>query len=101
MTATYGKLMACLDQHVARYRLIDHPPEEQTHRLIQGGWAAMNTNAYSEPVLWRKSPVPHHATWCSSVKAEATIEFGCFRMLKHEFNGTRRGGFGRHRCKRM
>ena len=41
----------------------------------------MNTNAYSEPVLWRKSPVPHHATWWSSVRAEASIEFGRFRVL--------------------
>ena len=41
----------------------------------------MNTNAYSEPVPWRKTPVPHHATWWSSVSAEETIEFGRFRML--------------------
>ena len=41
----------------------------------------MNTNAYSEPVLWRKSPVPHHATGWSSVRAEASIEFGRFRVL--------------------
>ena len=41
----------------------------------------MNTNAYSEPVLWRKSPLPHHATWWSSVRAEAAIEFGRFRVL--------------------
>jgi DNA-binding winged helix-turn-helix (wHTH) protein len=41
----------------------------------------MNRNAYSEPVLWRKSPVPHHATWWSSVRAEASIEFGRFRVL--------------------
>jgi DNA-binding winged helix-turn-helix (wHTH) protein len=42
---------------------------------------AMNTNAYPEPVLWRKSPLPHHATWWSSVSAEAAIEFGRFRVL--------------------
>ena len=42
----------------------------------------MNTNAYHpEPVLWRKSPLPHHATWWSSVRAEASIEFGRFRVL--------------------
>src|ERR1700730_11375484 len=41
----------------------------------------MNTNAYPEPVLLRKSPVPHHATWWSSVRAEAAIEFGRFRVL--------------------
>ena len=41
----------------------------------------MNTNAYPEPVLLRKSPVPHHATWWSSVRAEASIEFGRFRVL--------------------
>ena len=41
----------------------------------------MNTNADPEPILWRKSPVPHHATWWSSVRAEAAIEFGRFRVL--------------------
>jgi DNA-binding winged helix-turn-helix (wHTH) protein len=41
----------------------------------------MNTNDYPEPVLWRKSPLPHHATWWSSVSAEAAIEFGRFRVL--------------------
>src|SRR5260370_30616505 len=41
----------------------------------------MNTNAYPEPVLWRKSPAPHHATWWSAVRAEAAIEFGRFRVL--------------------
>ena len=41
----------------------------------------MNTNAYPEPVLWRKSPLPHHATWWSSVSGEAAIEFGRFRVL--------------------
>jgi len=41
----------------------------------------MNTNAYPEPVRWRKSPLPHHATWWSSVRAEAAIEFGRFRVL--------------------
>ena len=41
----------------------------------------MNTNAYSEPVIWRKCPVPHHATWWSSVSADAAIEFGRFRVL--------------------
>jgi DNA-binding winged helix-turn-helix (wHTH) protein len=38
----------------------------------------MNTNTYSE---WRKSSLPHHATWWSSVRAEAAIEFGRFRVL--------------------
>jgi DNA-binding winged helix-turn-helix (wHTH) protein len=41
----------------------------------------MNTNAYSEPVLWPKSPLPHHATSRTSVGAEAAIEFGRFRVL--------------------
>ena len=41
----------------------------------------MNTNAHSEPVLWRKSPVPHHGTSWTSVSAEAAIEFGRFRVL--------------------
>ena len=41
----------------------------------------MNTNAYPETALWRKSPLPHHATWWSSANAEAAIEFGRFRVL--------------------
>ena len=41
----------------------------------------MNTNAYPETALWRKGPLPHHATWRSSVSAEAAIEFGRFRVL--------------------
>jgi DNA-binding winged helix-turn-helix (wHTH) protein len=41
----------------------------------------MNTNAYSEPVLWRKRTLPDRATWWSSVSAEAAIEFGRFRVL--------------------
>jgi DNA-binding winged helix-turn-helix (wHTH) protein len=41
----------------------------------------MNTNAYPETALCRKSPLPHHATWWSSANAEAAIEFGRFRVL--------------------
>jgi DNA-binding winged helix-turn-helix (wHTH) protein len=41
----------------------------------------MNANAYSEPALWRKSLLPHHATCGSSGGAEAAIEFGRFRVL--------------------
>jgi hypothetical protein len=41
----------------------------------------MSTDAYPEPILWRKSPLPHHATWWSSVTAEAAIEFGHFQVL--------------------
>jgi len=41
----------------------------------------MNTNAYPEPVLWCKSPLPHHATGWSSVSGEASIEFGRIRVL--------------------
>ena len=43
--------------------------------------AAMNTNAYPETALWRKSPLPHHATWWSPGRADAAIEFGRFRVL--------------------
>lgn len=46
--------------------------------MIQRGWAAMNTNAYPEPALWRKSALPHHAR---SVRADAVLEFGRFRVL--------------------
>ena len=41
----------------------------------------MNANARSEPVIWSKCPVLHHATWWSSVSADAAIEFGRFRVL--------------------
>jgi DNA-binding winged helix-turn-helix (wHTH) protein len=41
----------------------------------------MNTNAYPEPVLWRKSPLPDRATCWSSERADAAIEFGRFRVL--------------------
>ena len=41
----------------------------------------MNTNADPEPVLRRKSPLPHRAIWWSSASAEAAIEFGRFRVL--------------------
>ena len=53
----------------------------------------MNTKAYPEPILWRKSPLLHHATGCSSdntlmvrrqpipAAVETTLEFGRFRVL--------------------
>jgi DNA-binding winged helix-turn-helix (wHTH) protein len=41
----------------------------------------MNTNVDPETALWRKSPLPHHATWWSSGRADAAIEFGRFRVL--------------------
>jgi DNA-binding winged helix-turn-helix (wHTH) protein len=41
----------------------------------------MNANAYLEPALSRESPLPHHATWWSSVSAEAAIELGRFQVL--------------------
>jgi DNA-binding winged helix-turn-helix (wHTH) protein len=41
----------------------------------------MNTNAHPEPVLWRKTSLPHRATWWSSVSTEAALEFGRFRVL--------------------
>src|SRR6202040_2321830 len=41
----------------------------------------MNRNAYPEPTLWRKSPLAHHATLWSSVRPDAAIEFGRFRVL--------------------
>ena len=41
----------------------------------------MNTNPHPEPVVWPKSRVSHYATWWSSVRAEAAIEFGRFRVL--------------------
>ena len=41
----------------------------------------MNTNAYPETALWRKSPLSHHAIWWSPGRADAAIEFGRFRVL--------------------
>jgi len=41
----------------------------------------MNTNAYPEPALWRKNPLPQHATCGSSVRVDTVLEFGRFRVL--------------------
>jgi DNA-binding winged helix-turn-helix (wHTH) protein len=41
----------------------------------------MNTNADLEPALWRKGALPDRATWWSSGRADAAIEFGRFRVL--------------------
>jgi DNA-binding winged helix-turn-helix (wHTH) protein len=41
----------------------------------------MNTNPNPERAQWRTSPLPHNATWSSSVGADAAIEFGRFRLL--------------------
>ena len=41
----------------------------------------MNTNAYLEPALCRKSPRADRATCWSSVGADAALEFGRFRVL--------------------
>src|SRR5260370_33301929 len=41
----------------------------------------MNTNAYQERVLWRKSALPKRATSWSSARADAALEFGSFRVL--------------------
>jgi DNA-binding winged helix-turn-helix (wHTH) protein len=44
----------------------------------------MHTNAYPEregPAQWRKSSLPRHATWSSWGRADAALEFGCFRVL--------------------
>ena len=41
----------------------------------------MNTNAYSEPVQRRNSPLPDRVTCWSSERADAAIEFGRFRVL--------------------
>ena len=41
----------------------------------------MNTNAYPEPVLRRKGPLPERATCWSSERADTALEFGRFRVL--------------------
>ena len=41
----------------------------------------MNTNAYSEPVQRRNSPLPDRVTCWNSERADAAIEFGRFRVL--------------------
>jgi DNA-binding winged helix-turn-helix (wHTH) protein len=41
----------------------------------------MNMNAYLEPALWRKSALADRATCWNSIRAEAAIEFGRFRVL--------------------
>jgi DNA-binding winged helix-turn-helix (wHTH) protein len=41
----------------------------------------MNTNAYPEPALWRKSALSERATSWSSARADAVLELGRFRVL--------------------
>ena len=41
----------------------------------------MNTNAYLEPALWRKSALADRATCWSSVRADVALEFGRCRVL--------------------
>ena len=41
----------------------------------------MNTNGYPEPAPWRKSPLPHRASGWRSVRDDAAVEFGRFRVL--------------------
>jgi DNA-binding winged helix-turn-helix (wHTH) protein len=41
----------------------------------------MNTNAYPEPAPWRTSPLPHRAIGWGSVRDDAAVEFGRFRVL--------------------
>jgi DNA-binding winged helix-turn-helix (wHTH) protein len=41
----------------------------------------MNANAHPEPVLWRKTPLPHPTTRWSSDGSDAALEFGRFRVL--------------------
>jgi len=41
----------------------------------------MTTNSYAEPALYREDPTPHRANWSSPTTADATLEFGRFRVL--------------------
>ena len=41
----------------------------------------MNSNAYPEPALWGQSPLADHAICRSSIRADAALEFGRFRVL--------------------
>ena len=41
----------------------------------------MTTNTYAEPALYRENPPPHRANWSSPLTADATLEFGRFRVL--------------------
>ena len=43
--------------------------------------AAMNANAHPEPAQWGKSPLLDRATRLRSVRADAALEFGRFRVL--------------------
>lgn len=44
-------------------------------------WAAMKTNAYREPALWRETPLPRDANRSSPATADEALEFGRFRVL--------------------
>jgi DNA-binding winged helix-turn-helix (wHTH) protein len=41
----------------------------------------MTTSAYTEPVLYRENLSPHGADWPARAAADATLEFGRFRVL--------------------
>jgi DNA-binding winged helix-turn-helix (wHTH) protein len=41
----------------------------------------MTTNSYAEPAVYSENPPPHHANRSSQAAAEATLEFGRFRVL--------------------
>ena len=41
----------------------------------------MTTNTDAEPALYRENPSPHNASWLSPTAADATLEFGRFRVL--------------------
>jgi hypothetical protein len=43
----------------------------------------MKADAYLEPALWRKITLPDPATCWSSVRADAALKFGSFRVLLH------------------
>jgi DNA-binding winged helix-turn-helix (wHTH) protein len=41
----------------------------------------MTTITYAEPALYRENPPPHGTNWSSPTTADATLEFGRFRVL--------------------
>jgi DNA-binding winged helix-turn-helix (wHTH) protein len=56
-------------------------PRQNARRRNPRRWAAMKTNTYPEPALWRENPLPHGANRSSPATDDAPLEFGSFRVL--------------------
>ena len=56
-------------------------PRQIANRHNPRRWAAMNTDTYPDPALWREKPLPQGANRSSPGTADTAVEFGRFRVL--------------------